>query len=101
MPPGKALQPVLKMKVDELFLRWLSEAGTQAMLRDCLQRIRAPGRADCGDGDAGRSRPTPAAPAPAAPALPVGAASSPRLGSHVRGTRRSAGPRGVSFSSFR
>ncbi|XP_053518826.1 serine/threonine-protein phosphatase 2A regulatory subunit B'' subunit beta isoform X1 [Artibeus jamaicensis] len=95
MPPGKALQPVLKMKVDELFLRWLSEAGTQAMLRDCLQRIRAPGRADCGDGDAERSRPTPAAPAPAAPTLPVGAASSPRHGPQVRGTRRSAGPRGV------
>lgn len=39
MPPGKVLQPVLKMKVDELFLCWLSESSTQAMLQDCLQRI--------------------------------------------------------------
>ncbi|CAK6431694.1 unnamed protein product, partial [Pipistrellus nathusii] len=92
MPPGKALQPVLKMKVDELFLCWLSEAGTQAMLRECLQSIRAPG----GAGDAG-TPPAPlaaaAAPCPAAPAaaaLPLGAASSPRAGPHSRGARRSA-----------
>ncbi|KAM7041399.1 serine/threonine-protein phosphatase 2A regulatory subunit B'' subunit beta isoform 1-T1 [Molossus nigricans] len=105
MPPGKVLQPVLKMKVDELFLCWLSEASTQAMLRDCLHRVRAPGRADAGAGDA--APPAPACkpgvpdglgapgPGPASTALPLGAASSPRNGPHVRGTRRSAGTRVV------
>lgn len=113
MPPGKVLQPVLKMKVDELFLRWLSEAGTQAMLHDCLHRIKAPGRADVGAGDAGQpgrlvaaAAPAPACkpggcdgpgpgPAPASSALPLGAASGSRSGPHVRGTRRSAGTRVV------
>uniref|UniRef100_A0A9J7X0D2 Protein phosphatase 2, regulatory subunit B'', beta n=1 Tax=Cyprinus carpio carpio TaxID=630221 RepID=A0A9J7X0D2_CYPCA len=34
------LQPVLKMKVDELFLFWLSEPSTQAMLKDYLNKIK-------------------------------------------------------------
>lgn len=93
MPPGKALQPVLKRKVDELFLRWLSEAATQATLRDCLRRIQAPGRAPPGSGDA--APPTAPGPAPAPAALPLGAASSPRVGPHGRGPRRSAGSRVV------
>ncbi|XP_037661555.1 serine/threonine-protein phosphatase 2A regulatory subunit B'' subunit beta-like isoform X7 [Choloepus didactylus] len=82
MPPGKVLQPVLKMKVDELFLRWLSEASTQAILRDCLRSVRAPAGALLGGGDAGRPGPSAAAPKPHAPqkptvpALPLGAASS-------------------------
>lgn len=115
MPPGKVLQPVLKMKVDELFLCWLSEASTQTMLWDCLQRIQTPARADVGGGDAGppSAPPAPAGkpsvfdslgapgPAPASSALPLGAASSPRHGPHARGTRRSAGTRVVSRSSFR
>ncbi|XP_077002574.1 serine/threonine-protein phosphatase 2A regulatory subunit B'' subunit beta-like isoform X1 [Tamandua tetradactyla] len=106
MPPGKVLQPVLKMKVDELFLCWLSESSTQAMLRDCLRRVRAPAGPPLGGGDAG---PTPAPPAaaaaalhaphaprkPAAPALPLSAAPSPRGGTHARGARRPAGTRGV------
>ncbi|XP_064133927.1 serine/threonine-protein phosphatase 2A regulatory subunit B'' subunit beta [Loxodonta africana] len=116
MPPGKVLQPVLKMKVDELFLCWLSECSTQAMLRDCLQRIQAPGWAGRADGDApgpgsdlqtrvprppapaGTPSPAPAgtpSPAPAPPALPLGAASSSRNGPPLRGTRRSAGTRAV------
>lgn len=45
MPPGKPLQPVLRMKVDELFLRWLSDPGTQDALREGLRRLQA------GDGD--------------------------------------------------
>lgn len=104
MPPGKVLQPVLKMKVDELFLRWLSESSTQALLRDCLQRIKVPGRSP-------GALLAPAAPAckpgvldglgvpslaPASTALPLGAASSPRSGPHARGTRRSTGTRAVS-----
>lgn len=34
------LQPVLKMKVDELFLFWLSEPSTQAMLKVYLNKIK-------------------------------------------------------------
>ncbi|XP_039729220.1 serine/threonine-protein phosphatase 2A regulatory subunit B'' subunit beta isoform X1 [Pteropus medius] len=117
MPPGKVLQPVLKMKVDELFLCWLSESSTQRMLQDCLQRIKTPGRTEMGAGDAGQPGPLSAAaapackpsaldsqgapsPAPASAALPLGAASSPRSGPHVRGPRRSAGTRVVSYSYF-
>ncbi|XP_026635668.1 serine/threonine-protein phosphatase 2A regulatory subunit B'' subunit beta isoform X3 [Microtus ochrogaster] len=37
MPP---LQPVLKRKVDELFLRWLSDPNTQRALHDGLRCIR-------------------------------------------------------------
>lgn len=109
MPPGKVLQPVLKMKVDELFLCWLSESSTQTMLQDCLQRIKMPGRTEMGDGDSGQPGPAVAAAGPAcrqsvldspgaSTALPLGTGSSPRLGSHVRGTRRSAGTRVVSCS---
>nr|XP_030693202.1 serine/threonine-protein phosphatase 2A regulatory subunit B'' subunit beta [Globicephala melas] len=112
MPPGKVLQPVLKMKVDELFLCWLSESSTQAMLQDCLQRIKMPGGPEGVGGDAGQPGPTFAAPAlacrprgldspgapspsPASTALPLGAASSARSGPPVRGPRRSAGTRVV------
>uniref|UniRef100_A0A8I5UT20 Protein phosphatase 2 regulatory subunit B''beta n=1 Tax=Pongo abelii TaxID=9601 RepID=A0A8I5UT20_PONAB len=109
MPPGKVLQPVLKMKVDELFLYWLSEASTQRMLQDCLRRIKAPGRDQptAGDGELPGAWPaaTLAAPRPSGleppgtpgpgPALPLGAASSPRNAPHARGTRRSAGTRVV------
>ena len=34
-----ALKPVLKLKVDELFLRWLSEPDTQSVLRANLKQI--------------------------------------------------------------
>ncbi|XP_055294535.1 serine/threonine-protein phosphatase 2A regulatory subunit B'' subunit beta isoform X3 [Moschus berezovskii] len=112
MPPGKVLQPVLKMKVDELFLCWLSESGTQAMLRDCLRRVQTPARAERGAGDAEQPAPRLAAaapdaawtprqcqgpaapgPTPAPAALPVGAASSARSAPPVRGPRRSGGAR--------
>lgn len=117
MPPGKVLQPVLKMKVDELFLCWLSESSTQTMLQDCLQRIKTPGRTESGGGDARQpgpplaaSAPAPApackpsvfdslgapSPAPTSTALPLGAATSPRTGPPVRGSRRSTGTRVVS-----
>ncbi|XP_059766207.1 serine/threonine-protein phosphatase 2A regulatory subunit B'' subunit beta isoform X1 [Balaenoptera ricei] len=112
MPPGKVLQPVLKMKVDELFLCWLSESSTQAMLQDCLQRLKMPGGPEGVAGDAGQPGPPFAAPAlacrprgldgpgapspsPASTALPLGAASSARSGPPVRGPRRSAGTRVV------
>uniref|UniRef100_A0A0D9S0J3 EF-hand domain-containing protein n=1 Tax=Chlorocebus sabaeus TaxID=60711 RepID=A0A0D9S0J3_CHLSB len=109
MPPGKVLQPVLKMKVDELFLYWLSEASTQRMLQECLRRIKAPGRDLPTAGDRELPGAWPAAPLAAprpggldlaatpgpGPALPLGAASSPRNAPHARGTRRSAGTRVV------
>ncbi|XP_063653427.1 uncharacterized protein LOC134808763 isoform X4 [Pan troglodytes] len=115
MPPGKVLQPVLKMKVDELFLYWLSEASTQRMLQDCLRRIKAPGRDQptAGDGEQPGAWPTAplAAPRPSGleppgtpgpgPALPAGAASSPRNEPHGRGTRRSAGTKVMEFRSCR
>ncbi|KAL4220124.1 Serine/threonine-protein phosphatase 2A regulatory subunit B'' subunit alpha [Mactra antiquata] len=34
-----ALKPVLKLKVDELFLRWITENDTQAMLRENLRQL--------------------------------------------------------------
>ncbi|XP_066542130.1 serine/threonine-protein phosphatase 2A regulatory subunit B'' subunit beta isoform X3 [Hoplias malabaricus] len=40
MPSPQALQPVLKMKVDELFLNWLSEPSTQVTLKDYLRKIK-------------------------------------------------------------
>ncbi|XP_020791901.1 serine/threonine-protein phosphatase 2A regulatory subunit B'' subunit beta isoform X2 [Boleophthalmus pectinirostris] len=40
MPSPQILQPVLKMKVDELFLTWLSEPSTQSMLKDYLHLIK-------------------------------------------------------------
>lgn len=40
MPSPQNLQPVLKKKVDELFLNWLSEPGTQEILKDYLRRVK-------------------------------------------------------------
>ena len=34
-----ALKPVLKLKVDELFLRWISESDTQHMLKENLKHL--------------------------------------------------------------
>lgn len=34
-----SLRPVLKLKVDELFLRWLSESDTQKALREDLKMV--------------------------------------------------------------
>lgn len=41
-PPPSPLRPCLQMKVDELFLRWLSDPGTQRALRAGLRRIQGP-----------------------------------------------------------
>ncbi|KAM9319230.1 serine/threonine-protein phosphatase 2A regulatory subunit B'' subunit beta-like [Gastrophryne carolinensis] len=40
MPTNKVLKPVLKLKVDELFLHWLTETPTQLLLKDYLRRIK-------------------------------------------------------------
>uniref|UniRef100_A0A3P8RXZ7 Protein phosphatase 2, regulatory subunit B'', beta n=1 Tax=Amphiprion percula TaxID=161767 RepID=A0A3P8RXZ7_AMPPE len=41
MPSPQVLQPVLKMKVDELFLNWLSDPATQSLLKDYLDVIKS------------------------------------------------------------
>uniref|UniRef100_A0AAQ5YLM6 EF-hand domain-containing protein n=1 Tax=Amphiprion ocellaris TaxID=80972 RepID=A0AAQ5YLM6_AMPOC len=41
MPSPQVLQPVLKMKVDELFLNWLSDPATQSLLQDYLDVIKS------------------------------------------------------------
>ncbi|XP_040851541.1 serine/threonine-protein phosphatase 2A regulatory subunit B'' subunit beta-like isoform X2 [Ochotona curzoniae] len=89
MPPGKQLRPVLKLKVDELFLRWLSEAATQRALRECLRQARTPAAVPrpgpCGGReDEGRPlpRPSPAACAPVGSCIP---ASQGERREHVQG----------------
>lgn len=51
MASPQTLQPVLKMKVDELFLFWLSEPSTQAMLKDYLNKIKNGEEIDLSHGD--------------------------------------------------
>ncbi|XP_045068058.1 serine/threonine-protein phosphatase 2A regulatory subunit B'' subunit beta isoform X1 [Coregonus clupeaformis] len=51
MPTPQVLQPVLKMKVDELFLNWLSEPTTQTILKDYLGLIKSGQTIDLGLGD--------------------------------------------------
>ncbi|XP_041857406.1 serine/threonine-protein phosphatase 2A regulatory subunit B'' subunit beta isoform X2 [Melanotaenia boesemani] len=41
MPSPQVLQPVLTKKVDELFLNWLSDPGTQSILKDYLDLIKS------------------------------------------------------------
>ncbi|XP_006638957.2 serine/threonine-protein phosphatase 2A regulatory subunit B'' subunit beta isoform X1 [Lepisosteus oculatus] len=117
MPAAPVLQPVLKMKVDELFLNWLSETTTQLMLKDYLRRIKNGERIETGAGDGKHNRSlvcsanknnvvskknmaekvvsplsTPSSP-PSAPstALPSGSCGSPRVGPNGRPVRRSIG----------
>ncbi|XP_030614844.1 serine/threonine-protein phosphatase 2A regulatory subunit B'' subunit beta isoform X2 [Archocentrus centrarchus] len=52
MPSPQVLQPVLKMKVDELFLSWLSEPATQSVLKDYLDLIKSGQPIDLSIGDA-------------------------------------------------
>lgn len=51
MPSPQVLQPVLKMKVDEVFLNWLSEPNTQAQLNDYLTKIKNGESIEMGSGD--------------------------------------------------
>lgn len=41
MPTTEVIQPVLKMKVDELFLNWLSDHETQSVLKYYLDLIKS------------------------------------------------------------
>nr|XP_019956292.1 PREDICTED: serine/threonine-protein phosphatase 2A regulatory subunit B'' subunit beta-like isoform X2 [Paralichthys olivaceus] len=51
MPSPQVLQPVLKMKVDELFLNWLSDPATQSQLKDYLDLIKSGQNIDLSSGD--------------------------------------------------
>lgn len=50
--PSSYLQPVLKMKVDELFFTWLSDPSTQSSLKEYLDLIKSGQRLDLDEGDA-------------------------------------------------
>ncbi|XP_073520530.1 serine/threonine-protein phosphatase 2A regulatory subunit B'' subunit beta isoform X1 [Phyllobates terribilis] len=109
MPANKVLQPVLKMKVDELFLYWLSETPTQLLLKDYLRRIKngenvMPENLD-DSSDVSKMQstnkmldhlslsPVTSSPPTRSPsALPIGAFGSPRNGITPR-THRSGGSR--------
>ncbi|XP_070770782.1 serine/threonine-protein phosphatase 2A regulatory subunit B'' subunit beta isoform X2 [Enoplosus armatus] len=52
MPSPQVLQPVLKMKVDELFLNWLSDPATQSLLKDYLDLIKSGRHIDMSSGEA-------------------------------------------------
>ncbi|XP_061482990.1 serine/threonine-protein phosphatase 2A regulatory subunit B'' subunit beta isoform X2 [Rhineura floridana] len=114
MPAVKVLQPVLKMKVDELFLCWLSDAATQVMLRDYLRSITNEERIEIGSGDAGSNEHiltqincvskqsllgnlmsplTPTSPPHLSTALPLGTPTSPRSFSNIRSKRKSSSTR--------
>ncbi|XP_057708175.1 serine/threonine-protein phosphatase 2A regulatory subunit B'' subunit beta isoform X1 [Corythoichthys intestinalis] len=49
MPSSQILQPILKMKVDELFLTWLSEPKTLLVLKDCLDLVKSGRPGSLGD----------------------------------------------------
>lgn len=51
MPSPQVLQPVLKKKVDELFLNWLSCPGTQSALKDYLDLIKNGQHIDLSSGE--------------------------------------------------
>uniref|UniRef100_A0A7N6A6X5 EF-hand domain-containing protein n=1 Tax=Anabas testudineus TaxID=64144 RepID=A0A7N6A6X5_ANATE len=51
MPSPQVLQPVLKMKVDELFLNWLSDPATQSLLKDYLDLLKSGQHIDLSSGD--------------------------------------------------
>ncbi|KAJ8362124.1 hypothetical protein AAFF_G00395290 [Aldrovandia affinis] len=103
----QVLQPVLKMKVDELFLNWLSETATQAMLRDCLHRIKSGDWIDTESGTAANEnnnvsspknraeRPSLSPSSPSTTTLPSGSGGIARLGSNARALRRSVSTKRV------
>lgn len=105
MPSPQGLQPVLKMKVDELFLNWLSEPNIQAMLKDYLRKIKNGEELAFGKGNGNctenkniasnynvieRNSASLSAPcSPPSTTLPSGSGSSNRAGPNSRALRRS------------
>lgn len=51
-PKMPGLQPVLKMKVDELFFKWLSDPATQTQLKQYLELIKSGQPVDLSNGTA-------------------------------------------------
>lgn len=121
MPSPQVLQPVLKMKVDELFLNWLSDPATQLLLKDYLDLIKSGQHKDLSSGDAQEKRlltfnennnvasqknlaekkpaslSTPSSP-PSASTLPSGSSSNTRLtGPNGRVLRRSVSTKKVNY----
>ncbi|NXJ76232.1 P2R3B phosphatase, partial [Trogon melanurus] len=117
MSPGKVLQPVLKMKVDELFLCWLSQPATQLILKDCLRRIKNEEKKETGNGDSGNGKTerftnknstsnqfilgdtrlplVSFSPPQLSTTLPLATPANSRNTSNVRAARRSSGMRAV------
>ncbi|NWR73792.1 P2R3B phosphatase, partial [Centropus unirufus] len=116
MSPGKVLQPVLKMKVDELFFCWLSQPATQLTLKEGLRRIKnkktAIDNGHTGNGENEKctnknsnskqcvSRGTrmpfmSLSPPQLSTTLPLATPASTRNTSNVRATRRSSGTKAV------
>lgn len=105
MPSPQGLQPVLKMKVDELFLNWLSEPNIQTMLKDYLRKIKNGDDLEFGKGSghftennniasnynvSERTSASLSAPcSPPSATLPSGSGSSNRAGQNSRALRRS------------
>uniref|UniRef100_A0A8C3TTP9 EF-hand domain-containing protein n=1 Tax=Catharus ustulatus TaxID=91951 RepID=A0A8C3TTP9_CATUS len=115
MSPGKVLQPAVKMKVDELFLCWLSQPATQLTLKDCLRRIKNKEKTEF-NADSGSSKnesftsknsnskqcllgdtrlPLSFSPPQLSTTLPLATPASSRNSSNVRATRRSSGTKEV------
>ncbi|NXY05512.1 P2R3B phosphatase, partial [Pteruthius melanotis] len=123
MSPGKVLQPAVKMKVDELFLCWLSQPATQLTLKDCLRRIKNKEKTEFGNADSGNSKnesftsknsnskqcilrdtrlPLMSfSPPQLSTTLPLATPANSRNISNVRGTRRSSGTKEVSLLDIR
>ncbi|TSL16057.1 Serine/threonine-protein phosphatase 2A regulatory subunit B'' subunit beta [Bagarius yarrelli] len=105
MPSPQGLQPVLKMKVDELFLNWLSEGSVQEMLKDYLRKIKNGDELEFGTNNSNytennniasnftvnekTSASLSASCSPPSATLPSGSGSSNRAGPNSRAPRRS------------
>ncbi|XP_031442764.1 serine/threonine-protein phosphatase 2A regulatory subunit B'' subunit beta isoform X2 [Clupea harengus] len=108
MPSPQVLQPVLKMKVDELFLNWLSEPNTQVVLKEYLWKIKNGEKIELGSGDGNntsllsenghspcnksvseRTSSPGSASNPPSTTLPSGSGGPARVGSNGRALRRS------------
>lgn len=123
MSPGKVLQPAVKMKVDELFLCWLSQPATQLILKDCLRRIKNKEKTEFGNADSGNSKNESftsknsnskqcilgntrlplmsLSPPQLSTTLPLATPASSRNISNVRATHRSSGTKEVSLFLIR
>lgn len=116
MPSPQGLQPVLKMKVDELFLNWLSEPNIQVMLKDYLRKIKNGDELEFGKGTGNftennntasnynvTERTSASLGAPCSPpsaTLPSGSGSSNRAGPNSRALRRSVSVKKVKTMCF-